>query len=74
MNPNKYFEFEYNGESYVVPRKWLDEHDKQMREDAIEECIQDIEDSKSLFDNSTHWTMSEKGKLQNRLRRLKEQK
>ena len=50
------------------------EHDKQIRADAIEECIQAIEDSKSLFDNSTHWTISEKDKLQNRLRRLKEQK
>ena len=31
MNPNKYFEFEYNGESYVVPREWIDEHDEQIR-------------------------------------------
>lgn len=43
-------------------------------EKAIEECIKAIEDSKSLFDNNTKWTMAEKSKLQNKLRELKEQK
>ena len=47
---------------------------EQGRTDAIEECIKAIEDSKSLFDNSTKWTMAEKSKLQNKLRELKEQK
>lgn len=42
--------------------------------DAIDECIKAIEDSKSLFDNTTKWTMAEKDKLQNRLRQLKEKK
>jgi len=36
MNPNKYFEFEYNGELYVVPREWIDEHNKQIRAEVIE--------------------------------------
>lgn len=48
MNPNKYFEFEYNGESYVVPREWLDEHDKQIRAEAIENKQDKI---KQLKDN-----------------------
>ena len=39
MNPNKYFEFEYNGESYVVPRKWLEEHDKHIRDKTINEFV-----------------------------------
>lgn len=30
--------------------------------------------TKSLFDNSTKWTMAGKSKIQNKLRELKEQK
>lgn len=52
----------------------LREHDKQIRADAIEECIEAIEDTKCLFDNTTKWTMGQKNHLQNVLRKLKEQK
>lgn len=51
----------------------VEEAYKQGRADGIDECIQAIEDTKSLFDNSTKWTMGEKSKIQNRLRQLKEQ-
>lgn len=44
---------------------------EQIREDAIEECIKEIENSKNLFDNSARWTMGEKDKLQNALKKLK---
>ena len=44
----------------------------KIRKNTIDECIKAIEDSKSLFDNSTKWTMAEKDKLQNILEQLKE--
>ena len=39
MNPNKYYEFNYNGEQYIVPREWIEEHDKQIRAEVIEEFL-----------------------------------
>ena len=53
---------------YEVAEKLLEDFKEEVRVDTIDECIKSIEDSKSLFDNSTHWTISEKDKLQNRLR------
>jgi len=61
-------------------KKWdcemetLADHDKQIRADVIDECIQAIEDTKRLFDNSTKWIMGEKTRIQNRLKELKENK
>lgn len=45
----------------------------EIKTDAVEECIQAIEDTKCLFDNTTKWTMGQKDHLQNVLRKLKEQ-
>lgn len=35
---------------------------------AVNDCIKIVEDSKSLFDNTTRWTISEKGKLINQMK------
>lgn len=37
MNPNKYYEFNYNGEQYIVPREWIEEHNEWIRKKAIDE-------------------------------------
>lgn len=42
MNPIKYYEFIHNNEQYIVPKEWLAEHDKQIREKTIDECISRI--------------------------------
>jgi len=55
-----------------VPHIDLAEHDKQIRDEVIEECIRAIEEDKSLFDNhKTDCIMAIKTRCQNVLKKLK---
>lgn len=57
---------------YMFERLDTSEHDRQIINQTIDKCIQAIESTKCLFDNTTRWTMGEKTHLQNVLRQLKE--